>query len=548
MEKQSADRLIIEYKERIFGYALNKMRNISQAEELASDIICEVYNSFLQADEIINTDGYVYRISCNVYSKYIHRLTTGRNFEDISEILVPYNDNTQEKLESEITLQSLKNEIGYLSQRQRTIIYLHYYEKKSVAEISKKLGISKGTVKWHLSDARNNLMEEMVMERNSDNLSVNPIRFETMGHNGYTGDKGDTSDMFDTKLKQNIAYACYFEECTAEEIARKINVPVSYVVDELKKLVEFGYIDAMDNSKNPKYRTNMYITDERGYDKDREVELYREAAKKYCDEIFVELFKKFDEAEDNWGFFCDGNDKNFMKYNITMMFIEKSREYDWEIHQKYAVKRPDGGCFIAHAYVEDDCSVVKKLDEYPYWSCGYMTTILGEPPIYKVSLDCRFSDRSELRWRDDLRTDWEWLYKFIESDCDRNAIEPEQYKRLCDKGYIFEDRVQVMGYLSENAFSQELMHKELKELISSRITVSEEMREYEENFIKRIYDHDKDIYPDHIKPICRLYSEGCLSSGSFVPYIIEEMLERGMLKPLSDLQKKNVLTYIAYKK
>ena len=74
------------------------------------------------------------------------------------------------------------------------------------------------------------------------------------------------------------------------------------------------------------------------------------------------------------------------------------------------------------------------------------------------------------------------------------------------------------------------------------------MVEYEKNFIKRVYDLDKGMYPDHIKPICKLYCEGCLSSGEFVPYLIEEMLERGMLKPLSDLQKKSVLTYMAYKK
>ncbi len=75
-----------------------------------------------------------------------------------------------------------------------------------------------------------------------------------------SGSKGDTRDMFDTQLKkQNIAFACYYTPLTAEEIARTIGVPLTYVADELKILEEYGYIDRMDNSKNPKFRTNMFF-------------------------------------------------------------------------------------------------------------------------------------------------------------------------------------------------------------------------------------------------------------------------------------------------
>ena len=33
-----------------------------------------------------------------------------------------------------------------------------------------------------------------------------------------------------------------------------------------------------------------------------------------------------------------------------------------------------------------------------------------------------------------------------------------------------------------------------------------------------------------------------------IPYLVEEMLERGMLKPLTDEQKKSVFTVFAYDK
>lgn len=99
MDKKTADRTIFEYRDRIFGFALDKVRNIDQAQELASDIMCEVYSAFLKRENIVNLDGYVYRIARNVWAKFVHKLETGRQFEDISnmEIAAP-EDNSEDEL------------------------------------------------------------------------------------------------------------------------------------------------------------------------------------------------------------------------------------------------------------------------------------------------------------------------------------------------------------------------------------------------------------------------------------------------------------------
>ena len=258
MDKKTADNKIFEYRDRIFGFALEKVRNIDMAQELASDILFEVYRSFLKHENIVNLDGYVYRVARNVWARFVHKLETGRQFEDISnmEIAVP-EDNSEEELAMQ---QLLRREIGYLSQRQRTVIYMHYYDKLTVADIAKRLGISAGTVKWHLSDARVKLKEGIKMNIEK-NLDINPIYFTDMGHSGYTGSKGDTADIFDSALKMNIAWACYNEPKTLEEISRAVGVPTVYVGDQLVSLVNFGFIDKLDNSNDPKYRTNMILED-----------------------------------------------------------------------------------------------------------------------------------------------------------------------------------------------------------------------------------------------------------------------------------------------
>lgn len=478
MEKHRADRLITVYRDRIFGFALSKTGNISQAEELASDIVCEVYKAFLSREDIANPDGYVYRIACNMYAKFIHRRASGRNYEDISEMTLPCCDEAFEKLENEETYARLRREIGCLSQRQRTVIFLYYYEKKTVSEISRALKISPGTVKWHLSDARCSLEGELTMEKIKDELAVNPIKFIDMGHNGYTGDKGDTADMFDTRLKQNIAFSCYFTPLTVREISRKLAVPASYVADELKILVEYGYIDRLDNGKDPKYRTNMYITDCRIRQNDgcKWTETMKNAAGFLCDRLYTKVFKDFDASPDCWGLFTGDGDRNFMKYSLAMLCTCYAYEDNYAkcvMYEKYAVSRPDGGRFIAHAAATDDCS--ESPEPNLYWACGYMNTYVEDGAMHKISLDCRFSDRSEMRWRDDLYSDWTALYSFIKSDLDPKAIPAESYKRLCDKGYVHNDRVMVTALIPKDGDD---CREALKRVITENVTVSDDISRY----------------------------------------------------------------------
>ena len=318
MNKIDADKLIVEYQQKIFGFAMSKMRNIADAEELASNIMLEIYKSFLKTDNIVNIEGYVYRIASNVYARFVDNEISNKHI-DILKIEYPVTESGFDNIENGETYKKLRKEIGMLSNRQRVITYMKYYKEMSVMDIAKKLNISVGTVKWHLSDIRSGLKEKIDMVKNS-NLSVNPIYFINMGHSGSPGKNGDTKDMFDSRLKQNIAWSCYYQAKTITDISKELEVPIAYIEGELRKLVEWGYINQVDSSKNPKYLTNMYITDSRE-DFSEEANIKKEVAKFLCEKFFKDLFEKFDKAEDNWGMICPNNDKNYLKYNLVMMAL-----------------------------------------------------------------------------------------------------------------------------------------------------------------------------------------------------------------------------------
>lgn len=549
MNKTQADRLILQYQTRIFGFAMSKLHSYIEAEELAADIISEVYCSFLAAEKINHPSSYVYRIACNVYAKRIQRLTC-INIVDISDAVLPYHDDTQEHLEQNETVQQLRSAIGFLSDRQRTIVYLHYYKKMAVAEIAKVLGISPGTVKWHLSDTRSTLKEELIMTSQTIELNVNPIRFTSMGHDGSAGTTGDTKDMFDTRLKQNIAWSCYFKPHSIEEIARTLGVPSVYIADNVQKLEMYGYLDRLDHSKNPKFRTNMVLLDARIPNQTQP--LYLEAAKKLCDQLYPSIFDTFDQSEDNWGFSCDMNDKNFMKYTLVMLCTRylfyhgdagKKAEMWREFYRRYAVKRPDGGNFIAHATVNDDCHLSSEHKENSYAFCGYMQRDNTDPGILNEQYNCRFADRT-MDWRDNRPEDWSMLYRYIANQNDKSVLKPEEYKRLCDKGYLADDKVQIMTYICSEIPTWD----HIEQLLHDKCTVPQSILDYSLYFDSTMFALQKDQYPKHIQPIIRQYCTDALGNGEIIPYVIEEMLYRGMLQPLTAAQKKTVFSILIYQK
>lgn len=546
MDKQTADKEIYEYRDRIFGFAMEKTRNVDQADELASDIICEVYRSFLRGGDIVNVDGYVYRIARNVWAKYVRRLTESRSFEDIDDVVIPYYDKPDD--DDEMT-ETLRREIGYLSDRQRLVIYMHYYAELPVGEIAKRLNISPGTVKWHLSDARTKLKEGITMTINEQNLELNPVKFPDMGHSGSPGSTGDTNDMFDTRLKQNIAYACYWQPKTLEEIAREIGVPQVYVADNLEKLVDYAYIDKLDNSKNPRYRTNMLITDNRKCGNTNA--LMDKAADYLCENYFPEVFRKFEDDPEHWGFSCDGDDLNFMKYSLIMACTWAFENIGDADYDEFFVKRPDGGDFMAFATVTDDTAEKPSVDgDFPYWACGYMNRVfhsedsvshITDGELQAVSVDCRFADRDG-RWRDNLTSDWVSLVRFLNGG--KDGISPDEYKRLRDKGYVHEDRVQPVIFkaaLTEN----EMLDGSLTRFLQKKLPLSEELREFAVKLDEEHFELLKNAYPEHMLRAAKcLYCTNQISSSQLVPRCVEKLLEKGELKPLTDIQRKSAFSIL----
>ena len=127
MKKDRVDGIITEYLPKIYGFSVKKSFSYNEAEEICSDIISELYPSLIKSEEIFNLEGYIFRISEHVYSKYVSAKKRAEGIS-IDGMDIPFFDDydiddfEEEKLR-------LRREIAFLSKTRRIITKIRLFRR-----------------------------------------------------------------------------------------------------------------------------------------------------------------------------------------------------------------------------------------------------------------------------------------------------------------------------------------------------------------------------------------------------------------------------------
>ncbi|MBQ2903666.1 MAG: sigma-70 family RNA polymerase sigma factor [Clostridia bacterium] len=530
MEKSRADKIITGYYKKLYGFALSKMTDIDKAEELASRITLEVYSSLLKADEIANINGYIYRIACNVFARYIAERKESAHLA-IDSVFLPDNVDYTKKLIDSEEAKNLRREIAYLSETQRKIVVMHYYDGMKLGEIAEKLSIPHGTVKWHLYEAKNSLKEGIEMKRTPGTLGINPVKFINMGHSGYTGNKGDTSDFLRNSLTQNIAYAAYYSPKTVNEIAEELGVSPIFIEDEVRTLEEYGFMDRLGGGK---YRTNIYITEVTDETDRKKQLLNEEYAKILCEEYIPSVFeavKKLDMSK----IYIPDNDLNLLLWAAVILAVgKKSMDAEmWAELGKYSVKRKDGGDYAAYADVEPDFDLSRN-NKYRF--CGDMTRTNERYSTVAWQVDTYYDNRTG-GWRDSLQSDFDSLYEHISGRIKKDDASLEKYQRLYEKGYLVKDGGKDKVAMIVTTYGGD----ELMNLIPDP---DEKLSKKLEKYNKEYYELTKDCVADHMLPLHKATCRVKWTSGRMRMTVIGQLLESGLLTLPTEEQKSALSTVL----
>lgn len=437
MDKQKADLIINEYIKKIYGFAVKKSFSYDEAEELAADIVKEVYLSLRSCDDVPNPDGYVWRISEHVYSRYV---ANKKRHEGISidGISLPFYDEYSFENSDEDILR-LRREIAFLSQKRREIVYLFYYENRSISFIAKKTSLSEGTVKWHLNKARNELKEGFNMERRIGKLGLNPVKYTNISHGGSPASGKGPEYYIGDKLEMNICYSVYFEPKTKEEIAEELGITPVYIEEKIDFLERNGFLVPLSGGKYTTYvcfRPETYSLEAMEARQKKQLEAALMLAQKYVPTV-REAIKDVTDV-----YIPGGNRELFEAAAIFYAINNKCGIEDNIDISKYEIRTTHGSHYYVYVNLEQtrsDPDYKPTLEKRNYWSCGDMTRWSDKyPTVASWSVDSKFCTRKGA-WQNNQTEDYEYLYEVMNGTIKDDAVSAEKFARLRSRDFLTED-------------------------------------------------------------------------------------------------------------
>lgn len=525
MDKQTADSIITEYLQKIYGFAIKKCYSYQEAEELCAEIIKETYISLLKAEEIINIDGYIWRISQYAFSKYVSQQKK-REGISLDNIQIPYFEDFSLAEHNE-EIHNLRMEIAFLTEKRRQIVYRYYYQNKSISCISSEMDLPEGTVKWHLNKARLELKEGFKMERKIGRLGLNPITALNFGHSGNPGSNGGPEFYLEDKLNLNIVYSVYHSPKNVEEIAEELGVTPVYLTDKIQFLEENGFIVKTDGNRYTtyvKFNPETYSLEF----KESVMKVKLKIAKILADKYVPTIIKAVKDIKDVY--IPSGNYELLESAAVFYGIVNKCRIPIQRDLSMYNIKTTAGGDFIAFVEIpseQSDKDYTPTLQLPSYWACGDMTRISSKyPSIHGWSIDSRYSSRKG-GWKNNFTSDYEYLYEYITHAIKDDAASADKFGRLRQREFISADgKVNIM------------MVKDKSEVFFAKIP------DLDEKLINSFADKALEIamlearnYPIQMQDLVICWGVGGFIGRDIALMVLDILYSNGTFKPLTEEEK-----------
>lgn len=539
MDKQNAEIIIEKYLSPVFGFALKRCKCIEDAKDLSQEIMIKAYSTLLVKDDINDVEKYIWSIAHNMLSNYYRG--NARRYEcvsvdEIRETLASPDSTDGDESEYDETVKKLRREIAYLSKTQRRIVIAYYFEKKKQAQIACELGISLGTVKWHLFEAKKDLKRGMTEMRETSELMFNPVKFDAVYTSGSTGKGGGNAGYFKTAISQNIVYAVKDKALSVNEIASLLGVSPVFVEDIAEHLFENCFLE----KKNGKYISNILIEEMTEKTTRLMEEMYEGTSKLFAGELFDKITESgllsSDEIECRYK-----DDKNYLMWAVIPYIISVSRYgMDESItFDEAATIRPDGGVNICHAVIYSKDAKPKYADSVEKWDGpGYISDGQG---ISFWQVDSEWSHRPSGLFPMNIKTHLLLLKRLTSAG---QPLSEEETAELAQNGYIDVERNGDDCEIKINSVrftSWGIVH-ELK-------TIADGIREkYKKEFdaLKKAFiDEERKTVPENSRKAFEYINQFILySDGLFMLYCLKELVNSGRLTPPTEEQKKSLSTLI----
>lgn len=524
MNKQRVDRIITEYLTKLYGFAIKKSFSYDEAEELCSDIISELYPSLLKTSEIYNMDGYIWRISEHVYSKYVSSKKR-REGISIDGMEIPF-DEDYDFVEEAEEMQRLRREITFLTKTRRKIVFSYYYENKTIPIIADEIKTPVGTVKWHLSKAKNQMKEGLIMERKIGKLGMKPIEAAWFGHIGDPGKNGGPEYYLNDSLSLNIVYSVYHNPKTKDEIAEELGVTPVFIDDKIELLENNGFLVGKAGGRFTtyvKFSPETYSLEQRENTLKKQLEIAELLAKDYAPAIRAAISDVTDV------YIPSGNRELFEAAAILYGVSNKCGLPIKKDLSRYYIKTAAGGNFIADIGIDStqaDKDYIPTFDLPSYFACGDMNRYSEKYPVYSWSIDTKYCNR-EGAWSNNLNSDYEYLYEFMTGTISNNNANSDKFKRLRERKYITDDNKVNIMVVKGNA----------EDFFSKIPVLDEKFKKMFADYALEMAAEEAKAYPPQMRDLVISCSAGGFVSNTVAVMVMDILYGNGIFRPLSDNER-----------
>lgn len=134
------DKIYLDYKEKVSAYVRNRIADPYDAEDVVSKVFLKVYQKIESYDKsLASLSTWIYAITRNtVIDYYRQKKTKGLSFDEAVQV----EELPDETSVNKDILEDLANALETLSERERDLIILHYYQGYTLKRIAEMMEMS----------------------------------------------------------------------------------------------------------------------------------------------------------------------------------------------------------------------------------------------------------------------------------------------------------------------------------------------------------------------------------------------------------------------
>ncbi len=137
------------YMARIFRYAMARLGNTAEAEDLTEEVFLKMLNAISDFHwKDVPFSSWIFRIAHNQVASHFRKTAQrGGPASGLSEYMVDWRDGPAAAVEQSMTIEAVRRATGTLPEAQRDVIVLRFAVGLSITETAKALGKREGNVK-----------------------------------------------------------------------------------------------------------------------------------------------------------------------------------------------------------------------------------------------------------------------------------------------------------------------------------------------------------------------------------------------------------------